>query len=142
MVESINLVQERFSKILEAADFVGSTEGVTLLDAISMRLQVIGELVKKIQKADPIYLSGYAEIDWKKIAKFRELGQFHRADMVFSRKYGMDFRQFMGQRVVEKKEYCWEVETDAMDWETAISGIQTIELKDVQNANTVFSRGA
>ena len=63
MVESINLVQERFSKILEAADFVGSTEGVTLLDAISMRLQVIGELVKKIQKADPIYLPGFAEID-------------------------------------------------------------------------------
>jgi len=29
MAESINLVQERFSKILEAADFVGSTEGVT-----------------------------------------------------------------------------------------------------------------
>lgn len=72
----------------------------------------------------------------------RKLGQFHRADMVLSCKYGMDFRQFMGQRVVEKKEYCWEVKTDAMDWETAISGIQTIELKDVQNANTVFSRGA
>jgi len=77
MVESINLVQERFSKILEVADFVGSTEGVTLLDAISMRLQVIGELVKKIQKADPIYLSGYAEIDWKKIAKFRDLVSHH-----------------------------------------------------------------
>jgi len=77
MVESINLVQERFSKILEAADFVGSTEGVTLLDAISMRLQVIGELVKKIQKADPIYLLGYTEIDWKKIAKFRDLVSHH-----------------------------------------------------------------
>ena len=32
----------------------------------------------------------------------RKLGQFHRADMVLSRKYGMDFRQFVGQRVVEK----------------------------------------
>ena len=53
MVESINLVQERFSKILEAADFVGSTEGVTLLDAISMRLQVIGELVKKFKRLIP-----------------------------------------------------------------------------------------
>jgi uncharacterized protein with HEPN domain len=49
MVESIHLVQERFSKILEAADFVGSTEGVILLDAISMRLQIIGELFKKIR---------------------------------------------------------------------------------------------
>lgn len=43
MAESIELVQKRFSKILEASDFVGSSEGVTLLDAISMRLQVIGE---------------------------------------------------------------------------------------------------
>ena len=57
----------------------------------------------------------------------RKLGQFHRADMVLSCKYGLDFRQFMVQRVVEEKHYCWEVETDAMDWETAISGIQTIE---------------
>ena len=77
MIESINLVQERFSKILEADDFIGSTEGVTLLDAISMRLQVIGELVKKIQKADPVFLLGYAEIDWKKIAKFRDLVSHH-----------------------------------------------------------------
>jgi hypothetical protein len=57
----------------------------------------------------------------------RKLGQFHRTDKVLSRKYGMDFLQFVGQRIVEKKHYCWEVETDAMDWETAISGIQTIE---------------
>ena len=42
MVESIKLAQSRFLKILKADDFVGSTEGVTLLDAISMRLQVRG----------------------------------------------------------------------------------------------------
>jgi uncharacterized protein with HEPN domain len=77
MIESIALVQQRFSKILEAADFADSTEGVTLLDAISMRLQVIGELVKKIQKVDPLYLSNYTEIDWKKIAKFRDLVSHH-----------------------------------------------------------------
>ncbi len=77
MIESIHLIQDRFSKILEAADFVGSTEGVTLLDAISMRLQVIGELVKKIQKTAPFYLAGYAEIEWNKIAKFRDLVSHH-----------------------------------------------------------------
>ena len=77
IAESIHLVQERFSRILEADDFVVSTEGVTLLDAISMRLQVIGELVKKIHKIDPMYLSGYAEIEWKKIAKFRDLVSHH-----------------------------------------------------------------
>ena len=77
MIVSIRLIQDRFSKILEPASFVASTEGVILLDAISMRLQVIGELVKKIQKADPVYLSGYAEIEWKKIAKFRDLVSHH-----------------------------------------------------------------
>jgi uncharacterized protein with HEPN domain len=50
--ESIDLIEERFSKINEPNDFVESAEGVVLLDAISMRLQVIGESVRKIQKTD------------------------------------------------------------------------------------------
>ena len=29
----------------------------------------------------------------------------------------------------KKKEYTWEVEKDAMDWESGISGIKTIEQK-------------
>jgi len=53
MVQSIHLIQERFSKIREPDDFVLTPEGVTLLDAISMRLQVIGESVKQIQKTNP-----------------------------------------------------------------------------------------
>jgi len=50
MLESISLVQVRFTDIGEAEDFVSTSDGVTLLDAISMRLQVIGESVKRIQK--------------------------------------------------------------------------------------------
>lgn len=38
MVESIHLVQERFSRIRVPDDFVLTPKGVTLLDAISMRL--------------------------------------------------------------------------------------------------------
>jgi uncharacterized protein with HEPN domain len=48
--ESIRLVQDRFSKIQKADDFSNSFEGTTLLDAIAMRLQVIGETVKRVQK--------------------------------------------------------------------------------------------
>jgi uncharacterized protein with HEPN domain len=62
LLESISLVQERFSKIVESDDFVSTSDGVTILDAISMRLQVIGESVKRIQKKDLSLLDRYAEI--------------------------------------------------------------------------------
>ena len=77
VVESIHLVQERFSRIRVPDDFVLTPEGVTLLDAISMRLQVIGESVKQIQKTNPSFLQRYAEIDWDKIARFRDLVSHH-----------------------------------------------------------------
>jgi len=77
LLESIILVQERFSKITESEDFVSTWEGVTFLDAISMRLQVIGESVKRIQKKDLSLLNGYVEIEWDKIARFRDLVSHH-----------------------------------------------------------------
>ncbi len=77
MIESIHLVQERFSKLKVPDDFVLTPEGVTLLDAISMRLQVIGESVKRIEKTDLSLLQRYAEIEWDKIARFRDLVSHH-----------------------------------------------------------------
>jgi uncharacterized protein with HEPN domain len=77
MAASIQLVQSRFAKVMTASDFVDSAEGVVLLDAIVMRLQIIGELVKKIQKVAPLYLSDYTDIEWKKIGKFRDLVSHH-----------------------------------------------------------------
>ena len=77
LLESIILVRERFSKITESEDFVSTWEGVTFLDAISMRLQVIGESVKRIQKKDLSLLNGYVEIEWDKIARFRDLVSHH-----------------------------------------------------------------
>jgi uncharacterized protein with HEPN domain len=77
IAESIRLVQERFSGIRGADDFVNTPEGVTLLDAISMRLQVIGESVKQIQKSNASFLGGYPEIEWDKIARFRDLVSHH-----------------------------------------------------------------
>ena len=51
--------------------------GMTLLDAISMRLQVVGETVRKIQKKFPSILDKYPHIDWDKIARFRDLVSHH-----------------------------------------------------------------
>jgi uncharacterized protein with HEPN domain len=77
IAESLDLVQERFSRIRVAEDFVNTSEGVTLLDAISMRLQVIGESVKQIQKSDVSFLQRYPVIEWDKIARFRDLVSHH-----------------------------------------------------------------
>ena len=77
IIDSVLLVLERFSTIRVPDDFTNTPEGVTLLDAISMRLQVIGESVKQIQKMDPFYLKQYPEITWDKIAKFRDLVSHH-----------------------------------------------------------------
>ena len=52
IIESIHLVQERFSRIRVPDDSILAPEGITLLDAISMRLLVIGESVKRIEKTD------------------------------------------------------------------------------------------
>lgn len=77
ILECIKLIQERFSQIQMPDDFVKSSNGVTLLDAISMRLQVIGELVKRIQKIDPSLLDQYPVIKWDSIARFRDLVSHH-----------------------------------------------------------------
>ena len=77
MLEPIRMVQERFSKIGMSEDFVSTSDGVTLLDAISIRLQVIGESVKQIQKTDISFLHPHAEIEWDKIARFRDLVSHH-----------------------------------------------------------------
>jgi uncharacterized protein with HEPN domain len=77
MVQSIHLIQERFSKILVPDDFVLTPEGVILLDAISMRLQIIGESVKQMQKTNPLFLQRYTEVEWDKIARFRDLVSHH-----------------------------------------------------------------
>jgi len=77
IMESIDLVQKRFTKICDSEDFISTSDGVTFLDAISIRLQVIGELVKGIQKKDLSFLNHYAEIEWDKIARFRDLVSHH-----------------------------------------------------------------
>ena len=77
MLHSIELIESRFQKIRIPDDFVESSDGITFLDAISMRLQVIGESVRKTQKVDPLFLKRYSEIEWDKIARFRDFVSHH-----------------------------------------------------------------
>ena len=77
MLESTELIEKRFSRIRVPEDFVLSADGVTILDAVSMRLQVIGESVRKIQKVNLSYLNRYSNIEWDKLARFRDLVSHH-----------------------------------------------------------------
>jgi len=65
----------------------------------------------------------------------RRLGQYRRADRLLAQKYGMTFDEFINRKVAREKDYTWDVESDAMEWETAISGMKTIErrLEELQD---------
>jgi len=77
VIESIVLIENRFTKIDSADDFVLTPDGIFILDAISMRLQVIGELLKKIDKIDNSFFNNYPEIEWEKIMKLRDIISHH-----------------------------------------------------------------
>lgn len=59
----------------------------------------------------------------------RKLGRYRRTDLILTRKYGMSFNEFLERSIPRQNNYSWEVEQDAMDWETAIGGIATVERK-------------
>jgi len=77
ILEAILLIEERFAKIKKADDFVLSSQGVLILDSIAMRLQVIGELVKKIEKLDGAFFKKYPDTEWVMIARLRDIISHH-----------------------------------------------------------------
>jgi len=77
ILESILLIETRFLPIREADDLVSSEASVLVLDAIVMRLQVIGELLKKINKTDHSILEQYPEINWNNIMRLRDIVSHH-----------------------------------------------------------------
>lgn len=75
--ESLDLVNDRFLKINQPDDFVSDESGVLILDAIAMRLQVVGELLKKIEKRNKLFLKHYNEINWDNIMRLRDIVSHH-----------------------------------------------------------------
>ena len=71
------MIESRFSKINSSDDLVSSAGGVLILDAIAMRLQVVGELLKKISKIDKSLLENYPEIEWDKVMRLRDIVSHH-----------------------------------------------------------------
>jgi uncharacterized protein with HEPN domain len=79
IIDAILLIEERFAGISRAEDFVSSANGVIILDSIAMRLQVIGELVRKIEKRDPSILKKSMNIEWDMIIRLRDIISHHYA---------------------------------------------------------------
>jgi uncharacterized protein with HEPN domain len=77
IMESIVLIENRFFEINSANDLVSSEGGVLILDSIAMRLQVVGELLKKINKVDNTILDKYPGIEWNKIMRLRDIVSHH-----------------------------------------------------------------
>ncbi len=77
---------------------------------------------------------GDADIDSKirgllRTEYLHQLARHRRTDKLFAEKFGMSFDEFIQRRVTKELHYSWDVEQDAMTWETAIGGIQTAERK-------------
>jgi len=48
-----------------------------ILDSVCMRLQVVGELLKKIQKLDPSLFRKYPKVEWQNVMKLRAIISHH-----------------------------------------------------------------
>ena len=81
----------------------------------------------------------------------RKLTRYRLTDEVFRKKYGMTYEEFEKENVVAERNFSWEVESDAQEWEMAIDGISTClrklgevkieyanQLKDKLNLNLIF----
>ncbi len=77
VLECIDIILERFSSINEPDDFMTSPIGVTKLDSIAMRLQTIGESIKKIEKYNPRIFDKRKEVNWNDVIRMRDLISHH-----------------------------------------------------------------
>ena len=57
----------------------------------------------------------------------RRLTRYSLTDRQLRQKYGMSFEEFERQQITKQRGYTWDVESDAITWETAIDGIRTTQ---------------
>jgi len=82
ILESLRLIKRRFNGIKSSDDFLESDEGLDKLDAISMRLQSIGEALKNLDKREKELLLQVADKEyWSKIIRTREILTHHYIDI-------------------------------------------------------------
>ncbi|ADG94720.1 protein of unknown function DUF86 [Arcobacter nitrofigilis DSM 7299] len=82
ILESISLINRRFKNIKSSDDFLNSDDGLDKLDAISMRIQAIGETLKNLNKREEKLLLKVADKGyWSRIIKTRDFISHHYVDI-------------------------------------------------------------
>ena len=59
----------------------------------------------------------------------RRLSRYSLTDRALRQKYGMTYEEFEARNMVQERGYSWEVESDAIAWETATDGMRTMQRK-------------
>lgn len=82
ILESIGLINRRFSDINKSDDFIDTDDGLDKLDSISMRIQSIGEALKNLYKRENELLLKVADRNyWSEIIKARDFISHHYVDI-------------------------------------------------------------
>ena len=79
---AIERLEERTIRVHTVDDFLGSSEGLVLLDATCMLLIAIGESLKNLDKTtDGLLLPTYPSVPWKNIKGMRDIIAHHYFDI-------------------------------------------------------------
>ena len=79
---AIERLQERTLRIHDVDDFLGSSDGMILLDATCMLLIAIGESLKNLDKiTEGRLLLTYPSIPWKQVKGMRDIISHHYFDV-------------------------------------------------------------
>ena len=79
---AIDRLQKRTERIHDVDDFLGSSEGMILLDATCMLLIAIGESLKNLDKVtEGKLLLTYPSIPWKQVKGMRDIISHHYFDV-------------------------------------------------------------
>jgi hypothetical protein len=94
---------------------------------MSITITVSDEVAEHLDK---LAVGQTADVDEKLrlllVAEYRrKLTHFRLTDKQLTQKYGMSFEAFEQKQVTKELGYSWDVESDAIGWETALDGIQT-----------------
>lgn len=67
----------------------------------------------------------------------RRLARYAITDRQLRQKYNMSFEEFEQKEMTRQKGYAWDVESDAIAWETAVDGMSTVQrqLRELMHAH-------
>ncbi len=81
ILESIEIVQKRTEMILSPDNFIEDDEANLRFDAVLMRLQTIGEMLKSVEKSDGKFFAKFLDSDIVGAIKLRDIISHHYADI-------------------------------------------------------------